>query len=44
MIELGKRDIIGHGQLAMDMFQENRSFHSVDLGKIYFARPAMVKR
>ncbi|KAI1759369.1 hypothetical protein GGR53DRAFT_513765 [Hypoxylon sp. FL1150] len=44
MIELGKRDIIGQGQLAMDMFQENRSFHSVDLGKIYFSRPGTVKR
>lgn len=30
-VELGKRDFIGHGKLAMDVFEQNRSFFGVDL-------------
>lgn len=31
MIELGKRDFLGHGQLDMSMFSGNRSFIGIDL-------------
>ncbi|KAH8592110.1 putative polyketide synthase [Bisporella sp. PMI_857] len=31
MLHLGKRDIIGKGQLAMDMFEGNRTFFGVDI-------------
>lgn len=31
MLELGKRDFLGHGQLDMSMFSGNRSFIGVDL-------------
>lgn len=31
MIELGKRDILGHAQLDMSLFSGNRSFIGVDL-------------
>lgn len=44
MVEIGKRDFIGHGKLAMDMFQENRSFFGVDLAPMYVKRPEMAKR
>ncbi|CAP62086.1 uncharacterized protein PODANS_5_380 [Podospora anserina S mat+] len=43
MVEIGKRDFIGHGKLAMDMFQENRSFFGVDLAPMYVKRPEMAK-
>ncbi|GAB1218268.1 hypothetical protein ATERTT37_007522 [Aspergillus terreus] len=31
MLELGKRDFLGHGKLDMDVFAENRSFMGIDL-------------
>ena len=34
MIELGKRDLLGHGQLDMDVFAGNRSFIGVDVKQI----------
>jgi NADPH:quinone reductase-like Zn-dependent oxidoreductase len=34
MIELGKRDILGHGQLDMDLFGGNRSFTGVDVMQV----------
>ncbi|PIA96147.1 Nonribosomal peptide synthetase 14 [Cercospora beticola] len=34
MLELGKRDLIGRGQLAMDAFEENRSFIGIDVGAL----------
>lgn len=34
MIELGKRDLLGHGQLDMDVFAGNRSFIGVDAKQI----------
>lgn len=33
MLELGKRDIMGSGKLAMQIFQENRSYHGIDLSQ-----------
>lgn len=34
MLEIGRRDIIGEGQLAMDLFEENRTFFSADLSRL----------
>lgn len=31
MLEIGKRDILEHGRLAMDMFQGNRTYCGIDL-------------
>ncbi|THC95048.1 hypothetical protein EYZ11_005486 [Aspergillus tanneri] len=44
MIELGKRDFIGHGKLDMDLFQDNRSFIGVDLLEIGYKRPQLLQR
>ena len=40
MIELGKRDLIGNGKLAMNIFELNRSYHGVDLGHLINLKPA----
>jgi NADPH:quinone reductase-like Zn-dependent oxidoreductase/malonyl CoA-acyl carrier protein transacylase/SAM-dependent methyltransferase len=34
MVEIGRRDFIGHGQLGMEMFDGNRSFIGFDLSTI----------
>jgi NADPH:quinone reductase-like Zn-dependent oxidoreductase len=34
MLELGKRDFLGHGMLSMDLFQGNRAFFGVDIGEL----------
>lgn len=34
MIELGKRDIMGHAQLNMDGFSGNRAYFGVDLFRL----------
>ncbi|KJZ77319.1 hypothetical protein HIM_03043 [Hirsutella minnesotensis 3608] len=39
MLEIGKRDIIGRGQLALDVFAQNRSFNGIDLASIAQQRP-----
>ncbi|KAF7113795.1 hypothetical protein CNMCM5793_004850 [Aspergillus hiratsukae] len=39
MIELGKRDFLGHGKLDMDLFGGNRSFIGVDLLQIQMENP-----
>lgn len=44
MIEIGKRDMMGHGTLRMDLFQQNRSFLGVDLHHFTLQRPAEVAR
>ncbi|KAI1125429.1 hypothetical protein F5Y10DRAFT_284293 [Nemania abortiva] len=44
MVEIGKRDLIGHGQLAMSQFEPNRSYFGVDLAQMYIERPKKVKR
>ncbi|PMB72945.1 Compactin diketide synthase mokB [Beauveria bassiana] len=31
MLEIGKRDMLEHGRLAMDMFQGNRTYRGIDL-------------
>ena len=42
MVELGKRDFIGQGRLAMDIFENNRAFFGVDMVQICKQRPEMV--
>ena len=44
MLEIGKRDFIGHATLAMDIFESNRSFHGIDLAEIGAEKPEMCKR
>ncbi|PQK08615.1 hypothetical protein BB8028_0001g06890 [Beauveria bassiana] len=31
MLDIGKRDMLEHGRLAMDMFQSNRTYRGIDL-------------
>lgn len=39
MIEIGKRDLIGNGKLALEVFEFNRSYHGVDLGRLIELKP-----
>ncbi|GKT61721.1 polyketide synthase [Colletotrichum tofieldiae] len=39
MIEIGKRDLIGNGKLALNVFELNRSYHGVDLGHLIEVKP-----
>ncbi|EFQ32027.1 KR domain-containing protein [Colletotrichum graminicola M1.001] len=39
MIEIGKRDLIGNGKLALNVFVLNRSYHGVDLGHLIEVKP-----
>lgn len=39
MIEIGKRDLLGKGKLALNPFLVNRSYHGVDLGLLIESRP-----
>ncbi|KAL4916115.1 hypothetical protein BDW62DRAFT_218861 [Aspergillus aurantiobrunneus] len=34
MVELGKHDLVGHGKLALDLFQGNRGFFGVDVARL----------
>lgn len=34
MVEIGKTDLIGEGRLAMDVFEQNRGYHGVDVSKL----------
>lgn len=44
MLEIGKRDFIGRGQLGMELFESNRSFHGIDMSQMAVERPDMCKR
>ncbi|PNP38378.1 hypothetical protein TGAMA5MH_09736 [Trichoderma gamsii] len=43
MLEIGKRDFIGRGQLGMETFESNRSFHGIDMSQMAVERPDMCK-
>lgn len=43
MVEIGKRDFLGHGQLEMDLFERNRSFFGVDFAQICAERPDLTQ-
>jgi acyl transferase domain-containing protein/NADPH:quinone reductase-like Zn-dependent oxidoreductase/SAM-dependent methyltransferase len=42
MIEIGKRDLVGHGNLAMDYFEQNRTYAGVDLSLVIAKRPHII--
>ncbi|KAI4601070.1 putative PKS/NRPS-like protein biosynthetic cluster [Pestalotiopsis sp. 9143b] len=44
MVELGKRDITGHGKLALDLFHDNRGFFGVDVARLCKGRPLEAKK
>ncbi|CAJ2503553.1 Uu.00g109470.m01.CDS01 [Anthostomella pinea] len=44
MIKIGKRDLVGQGRLAMDLFEANRKFCGLELGKMCYERPERVKK
>lgn len=44
MVEIGKRDLIGNGSLALNVFERNRSYHGVDLGHVIKHRPLEARR
>ena len=44
MVEIGKRDFVGRGRLAMHLFEPNRSFFGVDLAHMYIERPKRIKK
>ncbi len=39
MLEIGKRDFIGHGMLSMNIFEANRAFFGIDLAQICVEKP-----
>lgn len=43
MVEIGKRDFLGHARLDMDLFESNRAFFGVDLADICADRPDMTR-
>ncbi|RFU76193.1 polyketide synthase [Trichoderma arundinaceum] len=44
MLEIGKRDFIGRGQLGMEIFESNRSFHGIDMSQMAVERPDRCKK
>lgn len=44
MVEIGKRDLIGKGTLALDIFERNRAYFGVDLSHIGVERPDICAR
>jgi NADPH:quinone reductase-like Zn-dependent oxidoreductase len=43
-VEIGRRDFIGHGTLAMELFESNRSFIGFDLILFSVERPEVIER
>ncbi|KAH7021375.1 KR domain-containing protein [Microdochium trichocladiopsis] len=44
MVEIGKRDLLGHGRLALEPFLLNRSYQCVDLSHLIEHRPTEGQR
>ncbi|KAF2195930.1 hypothetical protein K469DRAFT_545317 [Zopfia rhizophila CBS 207.26] len=44
MVEIGKRDLVGKGALALDLFEKNRSYYGVDFAQICGERPQISNR
>jgi len=44
MVEIGKRDLIGKGAIALDLFERNRSYFGVDFAQICAERPLIASR
>lgn len=43
MVEIGKRDFLGHARLDIDLFESNRAFFGVDLAQICAERPDLTQ-
>ncbi len=43
MLELGKRDLVGGGQLAMSLFEANRAFFGIDIAQMCIERPEKIR-
>lgn len=39
MVEIGKRDLIGHGALALEPFEQNRGYFGVEFARLSAERP-----
>jgi NADPH:quinone reductase-like Zn-dependent oxidoreductase len=44
MVEIGKRDLLGHGKLDMEVFLHNRSYCCVDMDQMAREKPAEIDR
>jgi hypothetical protein len=44
MVEIGKTDLIGEGRLAMEIFEQNRGYHGVDVSKLALEHAAPTTR
>ncbi|KJZ75495.1 hypothetical protein HIM_05191 [Hirsutella minnesotensis 3608] len=44
MMDIGKRDFIGRGQLMLNPFQNNRTFYGIDLAEFRDDRPCEIRR
>ncbi|KAL0936929.1 polyketide synthase [Colletotrichum truncatum] len=44
LLELGKQDFAGHGQLGMDNFEANRTFCGIDISQLALERPKVLKK
>lgn len=44
MVEIGKRDMIGRARLALDKFEDNRSFFGIDVSRHVALKTATVSR
>lgn len=44
MVEIGKRDLIGHGSLGLEPFEQNRSYFGVEISRLSKDRPAIIAR
>jgi NADPH:quinone reductase-like Zn-dependent oxidoreductase len=43
-VDIGKRDLIGEGRLAMEIFEANRGYHGVDVSRIGLEKPAITTK
>ncbi|KAF1979110.1 putative polyketide synthase [Bimuria novae-zelandiae CBS 107.79] len=44
MLEIGKRDFIGHARLNMDIFALNRTFAGIDLAQLTLEKPQVCRK
>lgn len=44
MVEIGKRDLLGHASLSMNEFLLNRAYIGVDLAQLINEKPEVVNR
>lgn len=44
MIELGVRDIAGHGKLDLSLFGDNRGLHAIDVASLFVQKASLCRR